>query len=410
MQILQDQALYSQILADENHWFESAVVIGEDGDLVTERGEKIIFGAGADATTISVVRSAPDDGFKEENIRSISTSVHMLGNGPVVGNAISGEVDVVLQDVVVQLPKMARIAPYVRARTEDLVSEWIPQGVFYIDTRSNTQDDDGIDLLTIHGYDAMLMFEQEFDANDAARWPNRVDPETGDTMGALDTEAVLYIAGRIGVQVDSRTWDVMTDEFSIPTPLGYYYREVLGYIAGAYGGCFVMTDAGNLRLVSLAEIPPQTNYLIDQVGDIIIFGSMDGTTVTGASVSFEAEIADPEQIGCTVVNALVLTIPFSNTPYEGAVVAYSGSDTSEYTDMSVSFEAFDEAVYGGTWDVLNGYVTSTYDENGDELEEPVTYQVLPNAPVVVVGENNIWSSDGSLSLTYAVDNGVKILV
>ena len=235
MQILQDQALYSQILADENHGFESAVVIGEDGDLVTERGEKIIFGAGADATTISVVRSAPDDGFKEENIRSISTSVHMLGNGPVVGNAISGEVDVVLQDVVVQLPKMARIAPYVRARTEDLVSEWIPQGVFYIDTRSNTQDDDGIDLLTIHGYDAMLMFEQEFDANDAARWPNRVDPETGDTMGALDTEAVLYIAGRIGVQVDSRTWDVMTDEFSIPTPLGYYYREVLGYIAGAYG-------------------------------------------------------------------------------------------------------------------------------------------------------------------------------
>jgi hypothetical protein len=39
-----------------------------------------------------------------------------------------------------------------------------------------------------------------------------------------------------------------------------------------YVGAFIMTDEGKLRLVSILELPPETNYLIDEVGDAITFG------------------------------------------------------------------------------------------------------------------------------------------
>jgi hypothetical protein len=40
-----------------------------------------------------------------------------------------------------------------------------------------------------------------------------------------------------------------------------------------YAGCFIITEVGQLRLVSLLELPPETNLLIDNVGDYIVFGS-----------------------------------------------------------------------------------------------------------------------------------------
>ena len=62
-------------------------------------------------------------------------------------------------------------------------------------------------------------------------------------------------------------------------PLGYSLREVLGYIAGAYVGSFVMTEEGKLRLVSLLELPPETNYLIDNGGIPIVFGSVSNNLI-----------------------------------------------------------------------------------------------------------------------------------
>ena len=76
----------------------------------------------------------------------------------------------------------------------------------------------------------------------------------------------------MGVSVDPRTTAMITQGYTIPLPTGYTLREVLGYIAAMYVGCFIMSDAGELRLVSILELPPETNYLIDQLGDAITFG------------------------------------------------------------------------------------------------------------------------------------------
>jgi hypothetical protein len=221
-------ALYRSILADPDHWFESQLVID---------------GVGI---------------FDETQLFSISTSLEMFQDYPTIGKAVSGEVNIKMMFPDTTIPDMACLRPQVRVCNATDQSEWLPQGVYYVDTRERTKNDDGLDVLTIHGYDAMLKAEQMFNG--------RI---TGDSV---DIDMVNEIAYQLGVELDSRTTALMTAAFTIPFPVGYTYREILGYIASMYVGCFILSDEGKLRLVSILELPEETNYLIDQIGDSITFG------------------------------------------------------------------------------------------------------------------------------------------
>ena len=232
-------ALYNTILADENHWFETRVLIN------------------------NVV-------YDETKLFSVSTHVEMFQNTPTLGKAVAGEISIKMLKPIVDIPAMAKIQPQVRVcrdfgeevDDEWVVtrqnSEWLAQGIYYIDTRETTKNQDGLDVLTLHGYDDMLKAEQMYNG--------RI---TGDST---DIQMVNEIAYQMGVNVDARTTALITNAYTIPLPTGYSYREVLGYIASMYVGCFIMSEIGELRLVSLLELPPETNYLIDQVGDAITFG------------------------------------------------------------------------------------------------------------------------------------------
>lgn len=196
--------------------------------------------------------------FGEDQIESISTSIQMFDGTPDVGKAVAGEVTISMLLPNVAIPKMAVLRPQTRAVNATQQSEWIPQGVYYIDTRERTKNNDGLNILTIHGYDAMLRAEQMY--------AGRI------TGNSTDIQMVNEIAYQMGVSVDARTTALMTNAYTIPLPTGYSYREVLGYIASMYVGCFIMSDEGKLRLVSLLELPHETNYLIDQIGNAITFG------------------------------------------------------------------------------------------------------------------------------------------
>ena len=221
-------ALYQTIIAGD-HWFETRLII----DGVGTYGETDLF--------------------------AMYTTHEMFHNSPTIGSAVAGEITVKMvypQDVTI--PAMAKLLPQVRACNATQQSEWISQGVYYIDTRERTVTEYGESVLELHGYDAMLKAEQMYNG--------RI---TGDST---DIQMVNEIAYQMGVSVDSRTTALMTAAYTIPLPTGYSYREVLGYIASMYVGCFIITDEGKLRLVSITELPPETNYLIDQVGDAITFG------------------------------------------------------------------------------------------------------------------------------------------
>ncbi len=232
-------AIYNTILADNNHWFETQVIING-----------VTYG--------------------ETQLFSVSTHVEMFQNTPTIGKAVAGEIEIQMLKPSVDIPAMATLQPQVRVcrdfgeevDDEWVVtrqnSEWLAQGIYYIDTRETTKNQDGLDVLTIHGYDGMLKSEQMYNG--------RI---TGDST---DIQMVNEIAYQMGVNVDARTTALMNKAYTIPLPTGYSYREVLGYIASMYCGCFIMSEVGELRLVSILELPPETNYLIDQVGDAITFG------------------------------------------------------------------------------------------------------------------------------------------
>lgn len=248
--------------------------------------------------------------FGRDEIVDMSTSIALFDGQPNVGTAVAAEINVSLLPPSAEIPRMACLRPFIRVSgsapassavtiqngvlssqyasyangkitfapesgavvsgktlifpvdsTEELTSEWVPQGVFYIDTRETTANYDGIPVLSIHGYDAMLKTEQMYASNDTV----------GD---APDTQYVQTIADAIGVDVDPRTWEIMRG-YIIPFPLGYTMREILGYIAASYVGSFIMSDEGKLRLVSLLDLPdaPTESLLADDAGYVIIFGT-----------------------------------------------------------------------------------------------------------------------------------------
>lgn len=270
---------YERLAKSTNKWYETKLVIDDVGE------------------------------FGEGQLFSISTNIEMFHGQPDIGSAVSAEINVTMEMPSAEIPRMACLRPYVRITgtaakssavtivdgvlsspyasysngkitfspesgatyangvlsfpvdsTEELTSEWIPQGIYFIDTREVTANNNGLNILSLHGFDAMLKAEQPYSSN-------------ATVSDAPDTEYVQAIADAIGVEVDSRTWDIMRG-YAMPFPLGYSMREVLGYIASSYIGSFVMTDEGKLRLVSLLGLPdrPGETLLGDEQGNAIVFG------------------------------------------------------------------------------------------------------------------------------------------
>ena len=173
-----------------------------------------------------------------------------------VGNACSAELDISIWPIST-IPKMAKLVPWVR---EDGASSWTKLGEFYIYTRETTDD-----LMHIVAYDTMMRAEQV--------WIPRQDlefPETGLPM----TDAVTEIARLMNIGIDSRT--SLNSSYTIDYPANdYTLRDVLGYIAAANSGNWIITASGQLLLVPLfSSMPVETSYLVDERGNSITFGGV----------------------------------------------------------------------------------------------------------------------------------------
>ena len=103
--------LYKRLLADPGHWKEYALVIGESGVLVDEFSSRITFGG----TAILVSTTSADSGFRESSIISMSTQKTIFSDSnPTVGNCIAGQIAVEMIKPKGDIPRRARLAPYVR--------------------------------------------------------------------------------------------------------------------------------------------------------------------------------------------------------------------------------------------------------------------------------------------------------
>lgn len=249
------QAQYDRIVSGD-YWVETSLVIGKEGHLITEKREDILIGG----YTIAVSRGGGDSGFRETILHSVKITGGMFAHDyPEVGCCVASEIDIEMNAPTGDIPRMAQMIPYVRVYNDEEKSEWIQKGVFYVDTRENLDNGSGQPRLRLHGYDAMLKSEQDYPKSEAD-WPRK------------DIEVVEEIAAAMGVNVDYRTREIITNGYDIQYPALYTCREVLGYIAAAYCGSFIMSEDGELRLCQLYGIPKDDRVLIDQLGNAIVIG------------------------------------------------------------------------------------------------------------------------------------------
>lgn len=193
-------------------------------------------------------------------------------NTPMIGNALVGQIDMTISKPDVVFSRMAKIKPYIRlySRKRRIYSGWLQKGEFYIDTRP-LDESDGINTINIQGFDAMRKANQKYPSSTltwSANSPtalNVVYEIAGHIFGVERTQAYSY--------VDTETRNKLSSYSRIVGfPAQYTMAEVLGSIAAMYGGNFIISDTGQLKLVGLMDLPTETYYLITETGNYLTFG------------------------------------------------------------------------------------------------------------------------------------------
>lgn len=206
--------------------------------------------------------------FDHDTIISVETAHSLIQDySQPIGNCIAGEIDLEVIEPSEAIPTMAEIRLFVKARSDslELESGWAQQGRFWIDTRETVGDGYSENVLRIHGYDAMLKSERDWSSTSGITYP------------ATDTVIVNRIASLMGVTVDSRTSQTLSNKYSIS--LAYLTsmtcRQILSYIAIGYAGNWTVTKENALLLLSAYSYPLETNLLTDEDGEVLEFS--DGT-------------------------------------------------------------------------------------------------------------------------------------
>lgn len=202
-----------------------------------------------------------------DKLVSIHTEQMVFDREPKVGVCAAAEMTLSMLKPSETIPRMALIRLRVRVRNDSQTSEWINQGYYFIDTREETKNDDGVPVISFHCYDAMLKAEQMFPSTESG-WPKS------------DVSTVKLIAYYLGLQssasatsgIDPRTLALMTDGYQISAPAGYTLRETLSYIASMYAGNFIISSENKLLLIAINGIPEETSLIVDESGNIITFG------------------------------------------------------------------------------------------------------------------------------------------
>lgn len=179
-----------------------------------------------------------------------------------VGNCIAGSLTVAIRTTDT-FPTGAAVEVWKRVwdASRETSSEWITAGTFYISKR---QKDYASGLVTLTCYDAMLKGSEDFyqgnALTDMAGWPHSM------------SDVVTYIAGRMGVQIDSRTTLRTETRYRITaTPQGTLL-DVLGHIGACMGGNWIITPDGKLRLVPLTTAPTQSSIRANRVKAVTELG------------------------------------------------------------------------------------------------------------------------------------------
>ncbi len=265
-----------------------------------------------------------------------------------IGGCVSREIEVrfILGEAVI--PRMAKIQPEVRLVNDNGdMSEWIPKGTFWLDTRELDKE---TGIMTIRGYDAMLKGENLYivPGEDTGLWPR--------TMASVATE----IAGMMGLTIDART--TLDQNYEMQLPTDYTMRELLGYIATANCGNWVITDEGKLRLI-------RVNDTVDSVDLGLAAKTYHISEPYQAFSKVELDLSEELYVEAGDTTGRTLEVPLP------VVTTSDGEDIAE-----------------DILDALEGFVYTPYEASGAILDP--AYEI---GDAVTVGDNAVGTTTSLLA-------------
>ena len=176
--------------------------------------------------------------FRDNSIFSVNTVRDVFGSqNASVGNCVSSRISFQTLCPVERIPEMAKVKLFVRVRSGNSVSEEIPQGTFYIDTRKK-ENVTGVQRLSVTGYDGMMLAEKDMDYNTIS-------------FPASVLTIVTKSAEIMGVSIDTQTRQKLSaSRYTIDKPTkDYTYREMLGIVATMFLSNFVITKENTLKMI-----------------------------------------------------------------------------------------------------------------------------------------------------------------
>lgn len=189
------------------------------------------------------------------------------GSFPSIGNCVSATLELTIIPES-RVDRLAPIALSTRLVTFDGAESttWRSAGTFYADTRSEAQ---GGEEQTFTAFDALLKADIPYLENaQVASWP------------AADTAVAADIAALMGITVDSRT---VLAGYDVPLPeQDWTAREVLGWIAAANCGNWIVTDDNKLYLVPFRGV---TSLLGTDRSHALLLG--DSIIVLSTGIKYE---------------------------------------------------------------------------------------------------------------------------
>lgn len=286
--------------------------------------------------------------FNKTEIEGMYTVAGLFNDSkPSIGGTTSAEIDAKIRISDVVIPRMAMLRPYVRLtgyiNDEYTESEWLPKGVFWIDTR---ETDYATQVLHIHGYDAMLKAEQTFfNFNPLPINFQMFDYHILDGYSFLGT-SYGGILRKMGVELEADTrLTIITngEKFTFPMPndvqltsggrlelvdgADWNCRDLLSNIAAAYCGNFCFDENGKLKLVKFQAKTSTAGLLATEDYKEIVFGGTveDGEIIGGKSII--VTLGDSAYVG-NAVRRLDNTPEFE--PFT-SVTIYTGEGDDHYT-------------------------------------------------------------------------------
>ena len=198
------------------------------------------------------------NGAEYTNISAPVISRSAMQDAMSVGNVISASCVLSVKTTNI-IPKSAQVQILSRYTDGETSSDWMSMGTFYISRRIK---DPLNRVITIECYDALL----------------KANAPASLTLPASMADVADAIADAIGLNIDSRTSILTGSAYTINSiPASATYRDVLGTIAAANCGNFIVTPDNNLRLVPIVTLPDPE----DELTDLVTVKTFTGTIEVG---------------------------------------------------------------------------------------------------------------------------------